>query len=180
MGKSAAADLLARRGVPMIDTDVVARQLVEPGQPALGEVLATLGADLLDPEGRLNRQALAKRVFGDAAARRSLEAILHPRIRQTWRHQVDRWAAEGRALAVVVIPLLFEVGAEKEFDLTVCVACSEAVQLRRLLSRGWEHAEIQNRLAAQLPVRIKMERADRVVWNDGTFAVLAEQLRRIV
>ncbi|MBI3192439.1 MAG: dephospho-CoA kinase, partial [Pedosphaera parvula] len=101
MGKSTAADLLARRGVPVIDTDAIARHVVEPGQPALQEIHAAFGPAAIAPDGTLQRGELARRVFTDPHARRQLEAILHPRIRAVWQAQVEAWRAAGRACGVV-------------------------------------------------------------------------------
>ncbi|PYJ06035.1 MAG: dephospho-CoA kinase, partial [Verrucomicrobia bacterium] len=103
--------LFRQRGVPVADTDLLARQVVEPGQPALAEVQQAFGQEIVGPDGRLRRDELARRVFTDPAARKRLEDILHPRIRALWRAQVEAWHAEGRSLAVVVIPLLFETNA---------------------------------------------------------------------
>src|SRR5947209_4497359 len=116
MGKSAASQLLLQRGVPVIDTDVLAREIVEPGQPALAEIQEVFGREIVGADGRLRRGELARRIFGAAALRKKLEQILHPRIRTIWRGQVASWRSEGRALATVVIPLLFETGAETELD----------------------------------------------------------------
>ena len=139
----------------------------EPGQPALAEVLAAFGPEIAGPDGQLRRDELARRVFADPAARQRLEAILHPPIRALWRAQVETWRAEGRPLAVVVIPLLFETKAEAELDATICVACSAATQRQRLLARGWSPEQIEQRLQAQWPVEAKMARADYVVWTEA-------------
>ena len=136
MGKSASAQLLRERGVPVVDTDDLARQVVELGQPGLAEVQQAFGPEIVGADGRLRRQELAQRVFADPAARKRLEDILHPRIRALWRAQVEAWRQEGCPLAVVVIPLLFETKAEAELDPTICVACSVATQKQRLLARG--------------------------------------------
>jgi dephospho-CoA kinase len=97
-----------------------------------------------------------------------------------WQGRVAAWQAAGtHAAAVVVIPLLFETDAAAAFTATACVACSEAIQTRRLRERGWSDEEIRRRLAAQLPVREKMARSDYVVWNDGPPEILAAQLDRI-
>ena len=179
MGKSAAAQLLRERGRPVVDTDALARQIVEPGQPALQEIRAAFGKEMIGPDGQLRRDELARRVFSDSAARGKLEAILHPRIRALWQDQIETWRAEGKPLAVVVIPLLFETNAGGQFDATVCVACSPATQRRRLGERGWTPEQIEQRAAAQWPVEKKMARADFVVWSEGGLDVLAEQLDRI-
>jgi dephospho-CoA kinase len=176
MGKSTVAGLIVQRGIPLVDTDVLARDLVEPGQPALGEITALFGNQLLDDSGRLRRGELARVVFGDPQARTALEAVLHPKIRQRWLAQIDAWKSEGKALATVVIPLLFETNAQLELDQTICVACSAMTQQQRLLQRGWPETQIQQRIAAQLPITEKITRANFVLWNEATIDVLAAQL----
>jgi dephospho-CoA kinase len=180
MGKSASARLLRARGVPVVDTDELARQVVQPGQSALARVLAAFGPQIARPDGQLRRDELARRVFADPAARRRLEAILHPPIRALWRAQIEAWRAEGRPLAVVVIPLLFETKAEAELDVTVCVACSAATQQQRLRARGWTPEQIEQRLEAQWPVETKTARADYLVWTEADLDVHAAQLERIL
>ncbi len=180
MGKSTCAQLLRDRGLPVVDTDDLARQVVEPGQPALAEVREAFGADIVGPDGRLRRGELARRVFADAAARARLESILHPPIRALWRAQVETWRAEGRPLAVVVIPLLFETGAEAELNMTICVACSAATQRARLLGRGWSPEQIEQRVRAQWPIEQKIARADYLVWTEAGLDVHAAQVERIL
>jgi dephospho-CoA kinase len=180
MGKSTSAQLLQARGVPVVDTDDLARQVVEPGQPALAEVLAAFDPQIAAPDGRLRRDELARRVFADSTARLRLERILHPRIRELWRAQMEAWRAEGRPLAVVVIPLLFETKAEAELDATICVACSAATQQERLRARGWPAEQIQQRLQAQLPTEQKIARADYLIWTEGSLDVHAAQVDRIL
>ncbi len=180
MGKSAAAQLLRDRSTPVVDTDDLARQVVEPGQPALAEVRQAFGADIIGADGRLRRDELAQRVFADATARTRLENILHPRIRALWRAQMETWQTEGHPLAVVVIPLLFETQAEAELDATICVACSTATQLERLQARRWPAEQVQQRIEAQLPIDQKMARASYVVWTEASLDVHAAQLDRIL
>ena len=176
MGKSAAAAWLERRGLPVLDSDVVARAIVEPGQPALAEIAAEFGADMLGADGRLRREALAARVFADEVERRKLEAILHPRIRRTWLAQAEAWRRAGRSHGVVVIPLLYEVDLAKDVDRVFCVACSAATQRARLAARGWSPEEIERRGRAQWPIEKKMALADFVAWSEGGLEVLAAQL----
>jgi dephospho-CoA kinase len=180
MGKSASAQLLRERGLPVIDTDDLARQVVEPGEPALKEVEALFGSEIVGPDGRLIRSELARRVFADAEARKKLEQILHPRIRELWRAQVEAWRSEWHALGVVVIPLLFETGAEKELDATVCVACSAVTQVERLRTRGWSAEQMQQRIEAQWPVGKKIASADFMIWTEAGLDVHAAQLDRIL
>jgi len=180
MGKSACAELLRARAVPVVDTDDLARQVVEPGQPALAEVQRAFGSDLVGPDGHLRRGELARRVFADGPARQQLERILHPRIRELWHAQMQIWRGEGRPLAVVVIPLLFETAAEGELDATICIACSAATQRRRLLARGWSTDQIQQRIQAQWPTEKKMEHADFVIWTEAGLDLHAAQLDLIL
>jgi len=180
MGKSTAAQFLRARGALVVDTDELARQLVQPGQPALAEIQTEFGKKVIAPDGRLRREELAEIIFADAAARKKLEAILHPRIRERWLAQVETWRRENRALAIVVIPLLFETGAESHFNKIICVACSAAAQHERLHARGWTPEQIRQRLAAQWQLEQKISRADFVVWTDGALDMHAQQLERIV
>jgi len=180
MGKSTAADLLRKRGLPVVDSDVIARQIVEPGQPALAQVQRLFGEEIVGADGRLRRDELARRVFTDAEARRRLEGILHPRIRAVWQAQLRSWRATGNPAAVAVVPLLFETDASRHFDATICVACSAKTQRQRLRARGWTDEQIDQRLAAQLPAEQKMALADYVVWTEGGLDVHEAQLQRIV
>ena len=132
MGKSTAAALLAAQGFPVVDTDDLARDIVEPGQPALADIRACFGPGVIAEDGSLRRDEVAKIVFADQEKRRQLEAILHPRIRECWQSSLKRWREAGAAAGVVVIPLLFETGAEKEFDRVLCTACTAGTQMKRL------------------------------------------------
>ena len=179
MGKSTAGHLLEEHGVAVIDTDNIARQIVEPGQPALAEIRERFGPAVLLPDGRLDREEMARLVFALPAARADLEAILHPRIRAVWTAEADTWRKTGRPCGVVIIPLLFETGAEPLLDATICMACSAATQARRLRARGWEAAQSRQRLQAQWPVEKKIAHSDFVVWTDTTLEVHAAQLLKI-
>ena len=180
MGKSACAQLLRDKGLPLVDTDELARAVVEPGQPALTEVVAAFGPDIVASDGHLRRADLARTVFADPSARQKLEAILHPRIRRLWRAQVETWRGEKHPLAVVVIPLLFETRADQELDATICIACSATTQQQRLLARSWSPQQIQQRIAAQWPVEKKIAASTFVIWTEGSMDVHAAQLDRIL
>ena len=180
MGKSTAADCLRARGVPVIDTDVLARQILEPGQPALAEIRQAFGDHFVGADGRLRRDELSRLVFSNALARQKLEGITHPRIHALWTKQVEAWRADDRPRVVIVIPLLFETGAEVELDTTVCAACSAPTQRRRLSERGWTANQIEQRLAAQWPIERKMAKADIVVWTESGLEILARQLEHAV
>jgi dephospho-CoA kinase len=180
MGKSTAAGFFLQSGIQLIDTDDLARELVEPGQPALAEIQDEFGPGFLTAAGALNRLELARLVFAEPEARKQLEAILHPRIYERWQAQADVWRRQNCPLAMVVIPLLFETGAEGAFDKIVCAACSPASQRDRLRGRGWTTEEIQGRLAAQLSVDEKMTRSHFVVWTEGSLASHRRQVEEIV
>ena len=180
MGKSAADSLLRRRGFAVIDTDLLARELVQPGQPALKEIIAAFGEKVVQDDGHLNRRELAGLVFASKEARERLESILHPGIRDLWKSQVESWKLEGKTLAFVIIPLLFETQAEKEVTATICVACSAPTQEARLATRGWSPEQIRQRVDSQLPIRDKMARSDFVLWNESSLEVLDSQLEMIL
>lgn len=179
MGKSNAAGFFLRHGVRVVDTDELARQLVQPGQPALTEILAAFGNHLVADSGGLKRNELARMVFADAVARKKLEDILHPRIRETWLKQIEVWRGENCPFAMVVIPLLFETGAENHFEKIVCVSCSLPTQQRRLAGRGWPAEQISQRIKAQLPMEQKVARSHYVIWTEGELTVHEQQVSRI-
>ncbi len=178
MGKSEAAKILAQQDIPVVDTDDLARDVVQPGQPGLAAVAREFGA-AVSPSGELDRAALAKIVFSDPPARQRLEQLLHPLIRERWMARADEWRQRGVAAGVVVIPLLFETGAQQEFESVICIACTAQLQSARLQARGWSAGQMAGRLAAQWPIDAKIDRADFVVWNDADFSVLREQLGRV-
>lgn len=180
MGKSAAAQILTRRGASLIDTDVLARSVVERGQPALSEIRNAFGDSVISTDGSLRRDVLARIVFSDPQARQKLESITHPLIRNLWKEQVERWRSQQIQVGCVVIPLLFETNAESEFDATICVACSAATQQKRLLERGWTAEQVAQRIAAQWPIDKKIAKANYVVWSEGDLNILAAQLEVIL
>ena len=180
MGKSTTARLLQDRHVPIVDTDQLARELVLPGQPALADIQNAFGPEFVSPDGQLRRHDLAEIVFADATARKKLEAILHPKIRERWLAQVEIWKKEGRGLGVVVIPLLFETRAESHFNKIICVACSLNSQRERLAARGWTPKQVRQRIAAQMPIAEKISRANFVIWTEGDLQNHALQLDRIL
>lgn len=180
MGKSTAAAACLRAGIRLVDTDDLARAVVEPGQPALAEIRDEFGGDLLDADGRLRRDQLGAIVFSDDTARRRLEEILHPRIRSLWTATVGQWRERRFEAGAVVIPLLFETGAEATFDAVICVACTPATQHHRLQERGWSSEEISRRIRSQWPIERKMAKAHYVIWNEGGLEVLNGQLRLVL
>lgn len=180
MGKSTAAGFLLSAGVRVVDTDAIARDLTQPGQPALAEIQREFGPQMIFASGELRRGELARVVFADGVARQKLETILHPRIRAAWQRQVEAWRTDGCPLAVVVIPLLFETQAEGSFDKIACVACSPASQQERLRLRGWDSVQASQRIAAQMPVEQKIARSHYVIWTEGSMENHRRQVDKII
>ncbi len=179
-GKTAVAELLLARQIPVLDTDQLAREFTTPGHPVLGQIVDRFGPDLLDEHGALRRGALAERVFSHSDERAQLERILHPPIREAWQRQLADWQTAGKPVGVVVIPLLYETACEGAFDFVVCTACSAASQSGRLRQRGWTELQINGRLAAQLPLKNKIDRADFVIWTEGSMTNTEAQLERVL
>ena len=172
-GKSAVADRFAARGIAVVDADVAAREVVAPGQPALAEIAAAFGDDVLQADGTLDRAALRRHVFGDDAARRRLEAILHPRIRVRMHEQARR---AGGPYVIVAIPLLAEGGGRLAYpwlDRILVVDVPREVQLARLVRRdGIELPLAERMLAAQADRASRLAIADDVIVNAGALALL--------
>jgi len=176
-GKSTVADLFAALGVPVIDTDVIAREVVEPGQPALAQVAGAFGADVLDAEGRLDRKRMRERIFADPGARRRLEAILHPAIRAEMERQSQ---AAGGPYQVLVIPLLAEGGRRDHVDRVLLVDVPEELQIQRVMWRdGVSHQQAQASLDAQATRAQRLEMADDVLRNTGRVDDLREQVAKL-
>ncbi len=164
-GKSTVADLFAQLGVPVIDTDLIARQVVAPGQPALAEIVAAFGPEALDAEGGLDRRRMRERIFADPGARHRLEAILHPAIRAEMERQS---ATAGGAYQLLVIPLLTEGGRRDHVDRVLVVDVPEELQLERLVGRDQVTAEqARASLEAQATRAERLGFADDVIRNTG-------------
>jgi len=180
-GKSTFAAALRARGVPVIDADQLARQVVAQGGPALPAIAAAFGPSVLTAAGDLDRKAMASLAFADPAARRRLEAITHPAIRRAMEEETARLAAAGHGLVVYDSPLLFEAGLESSVSLVVVVYAPREVQLRRLQARdGLGRAEAEARLAAQRPIEEKADLADVVVDNTDEARPLDAAAARLV
>lgn len=173
-GKTTVSERFADYGVPVIDTDLIARELVEPGRPALAEIVAGFGPECLDGDGRLHRTHLRERVFADPAGRRRLEAILHPRIRALVRERV---AALAVPYCLVVIPLLAETGMTDLIDRVLVVDAPEAEQIRRVMARDRIDADQARRiLAAQASRDQRLALADEILENSGNLDQLDRQV----
>jgi dephospho-CoA kinase len=167
-GKSAVSRCFEQLGVPVIDADVVAREVASPGGPALAEIAAAFGSDVLDASGALDRARLRGRVFADPAERARLEAILHPRIRAVMQERVA--ALRGQSPCVVlVIPLLLEAGQRDMVDRVLVVEAPETDRIARVAARdGVPPDQVRRIIAAQLSQGQRMAQADDLIWNDGS------------
>jgi dephospho-CoA kinase len=179
-GKSYVRARFEALGVPTIDADVLARHTVGPGTAGLAAVVARFGQKVLQADGTLDRQHLARIVFADPEARRALEAIVHPDVRRAtdqWFRALD---VEKVPYAIADIPLLYEVGRDRDFDAVVVVACDPDTQRRRLMERdGMSDAEARQRISAQLPINQKVSRANYVILTDGTYEETDRQVSRV-
>lgn len=173
-GKSTVADLFAEHDVPIIDTDFIARQLVQPGMPALAEIRSTFGDGVFDSEGSLDRGSMRNIVFSDASRRQQLESILHPRIRDEAVAQSD--AASG-PYQIIVVPLLVGSPMRQFMDRVLVVDCDEETQLSRLLARDAENEEQARRiLAAQASRDDRLAIADDIISNNDDLASTRRQV----
>jgi len=173
-GKSLVAAELAERGAIIIDADVLAREVVKPGTPALAAIAERFGSEALN-DGRLNRSRLAEIVFADPLARRDLERIVHPAVRAR-AVELER-AADAAAVVVHVIPLLVETGQQQNFDFVVTVDVDQETQVQRLIARNrFSRAEAESRIAAQATREERRAAADVVLDNTGSVAQLREQI----
>jgi dephospho-CoA kinase len=174
-GKSSVAARLRELGAVVIDSDLLAREVVEPGTEGHAEVVARFGSDVLAPDGSIDRGALAAKVFGDADARRALEGIIHPRVRA--RTAELAMAAPPDAVVVNDVPLLVEAGLAGAYALVIVVLADEEIRVARLVaSRGMTEAEAHARIAAQATDEQRRAVADILIVNDGTLDELREQV----
>jgi dephospho-CoA kinase len=179
-GKSYVLDRFRKLGVPCLDADELAHGVTAAGTEATRAIASRFGESILDEDGAVDRAKLGPIVFGDDAARKELEAIVHPAV---YRSIVGGLRAfellEAPAITVVDIPLLFETGRQDDFDRVVVTFCSLPTQLARLASRGLSEAQARQRIAAQMPADQKAAEGDFVIRTDGTFAETDEQVESI-
>lgn len=177
-GKSTVAAMLAARGAILVDADAIAREVVEPGSPALGEIAVRFGQDVINEDGSLHRKRLGEIVFADPNAKRDLEQILHPRIRQIMMGRMrENESRYPDKLVVVDVPLLYESKLESWFSEVMVVYVPREIQLTRLIQRDGLTTELaERRLSAQLPIDEKKARADYVIDNQGSLSATEEQV----
>jgi dephospho-CoA kinase len=168
-GKSTVAHMFEALGIPVVDADAIAREVVEPGQPAYHEILQAFGDDIRAPDGTIDRKRLGAIVFEDRQARARLNAITHPRIAQLSGERMGQMQKGSHPYVIYEAALLVENGVYKAFDALVVVAAQRSTQLHRLRARdGSGEQEARARMDAQLPLENKVEVADHVIHNDGT------------
>ena len=174
-GKSTVSAMLAELGAVVIDADALAREVVEKGTPGLDAVVAEFGPTLLTPEGDLDRAAMGSLVFGDASARKRLEAIVHPLVFE--RMVALEAAADDDDLVVHDIPLLAEGGRADTFDAVIVVDCPPELQVARMMAdRGWTREDAESRIAAQATREDRLAIATHVIENTGTIDELRDQV----
>lgn len=179
-GKSTVARMLAKKGAPVIDADQIAREIVAPGQPALEELAKEFGTEILQPDGTLNRAALAERAFATPEATARLNAITHPRIEQRTAQLFDEAQAQGYPFAVWDMPLLVDNGHHENMDFVIVVDVDPETRVRRLVKfRGLDEADARRRIAAQVPDHVRIAAADFVVDNNGDEQALTPQVDRL-
>ncbi len=179
-GKSTVAKLLTERGAILIDLDGIAREVVEPGQPSLSLIAERFGQAVLQENGSLDRKKLGAIVFGDAAERKALEAIIHPAIRAVMRERMAYNESNSpHTLVVVDVPLLYESGLDSYFEKIMVVYVPREIQLQRLVERDKLTVEAaQRRLDAQMNIEDKKLKADILIDNSGDLANTERQIER--
>ena len=178
-GKSLTGQILAHEGIPVCEADRIGHDVLAKDESVRNAVIHEFGNAIVAKTGNIDRMALARIVFEDPEKREKLNALTHPVIMQ----QVTDWMntqAGKTDTAAAIIPLLYEIGAEKEWDKVICVAAPESDQLHRLEERGLSHMEARARIKSQMDLAMKMERADYVIYNCGSQALLEEQTKQVM
>jgi dephospho-CoA kinase len=180
-GKSTVSRMFQDAGVPVICADELARDAVQPGAPALEEIRRIFGASVIDQEGGLDRVRMAELVFKDDSKREALESVIHPRVAEQKDRRIHALRQDGHRLAIVDVPLLYEKGWERQFDLIIVVYVPRITQEERLIERdGMTRDEARSRLDAQMPIDDKKQRADRVVDNTDSLAHTRKQVNALL
>jgi dephospho-CoA kinase len=179
-GKSYVANRLREAGIPIVDADVLARDVVAPGSPALAAIRKRFGPDAVRRDGTMDRVRVGQIVFKDKRARLDLEAIIHPAVIKAINEFFSA-LPKRTPFAVADIPLVFETGRDKEFDAIVVVACPREMQLERMMARNQlSREDAERRLNAQLPIEQKVKKATHVIKTDGTFEQTNTQVDQLI
>lgn len=180
-GKSTVAGYLRKQGIPIIDADVIAREVVVVGKPALDEIRTVFGDTVINEAGELDRKALGKLVFGNRALLKKLNAITHPYVYAEMEAQAEHYRIAGEQLVILDLPLLYETNNHAGAQKVIVVVVTEEKQLERLMKRNdLSLAEAKQRVAAQMPLAQKQLLADFVVDNNGTIQSTYEQVDQIL
>lgn len=180
-GKSTVANMLKELKLPIVDADLVARQVVEPGMPTLKKIEEVFGKEVITEEGTLDRPKLGSIIFHDQSKREILNEIIHPAIRQEMLRQRDEHIASGAKTVIMDIPLLFESKLQHFVEKILVVTVSEETQLKRLMERnGLSEEEALARINSQLPLSLKEKEADAVIDNNNSIEQTREQLNTIL
>jgi len=180
-GKSTVANMLKEMGFPIIDADLVARIVVEKGTATLETIIETFGTEVIHEDGTLNREELGALIFSDPSKRKQLNDIIHPAIREEMVAQRQQLLQQGHPVIIMDIPLLFESRLQSFVDKILVVTVTEQKQLERLMARNdFTHEEAKLRIQSQLPMSVKEEGADAVIYNNGTVEETKQQLVKIL
>jgi dephospho-CoA kinase len=178
-GKSTVARMLEERGAVVVDADDLSHRAIAPGTPGHEKVVERFGSNVLAPGGDVDREALASIVFADPAARRDLEAIVHPEVRRMFAEKAERYR-DTDDVVVLSAPLIVESGMQGAFDVLLVVSTRVETQVRRLMrERGMSEGDVRARIAAQLPLEAEAEAADVIIDNEGTLEELEGQVDRV-
>ncbi|WP_107839797.1 dephospho-CoA kinase [Metasolibacillus meyeri] len=180
-GKSTVAQMLQSYQLPIVDADLVARQVVEPGSETLQQIAQAFGQDVIKADGTMDREKVGSIIFHEPAQRKVLNDIIHPAIRAEMLRQRDEFVQGGAAHVVMDIPLLFESKLQHFVDKILVVSVTEEIQLARLMERNQlPEDEARARIASQLPMSVKEQGADAVIYNNTTKESTAQQLEKIL
>lgn len=180
-GKSTVAQLFVEEGFPLIDADVIAREVVAAGQPALQELADVFGADILEPSGELNRQLLAQRAFVDRETTDKLNAITHPRIQQRTQELFDAYREKDVEAVIYDMPLLVDNGLDRAMDWVIVVDVAAEERIRRVVEyRGLDEEDAQRRVKAQIPDGLRLAAADSVIDNNAAIDNLKPQVDQLI
>lgn len=180
-GKSTVSRLLSEHSIPVIDADEIAKEVVKPGSPGLKSVVQEFGPHLLLPDGSLDRRRLGQQVFGHPELLHRLEGILHPLIREETQRRRQVLEEMKEPLAIYDVPLLFETKSQDQFDGIIVVSCTKEQQKERLRRRqSWTEEEIEMRIASQIPMPFKEQRADFVLHNNRDEQHLLREVERLL
>jgi dephospho-CoA kinase len=180
-GKSTVSNFLKELNVPIVDADVIAKEVVEIGQPAYKKIVETFGSEILLDSGEINRPFLGSIIFNHKEKRLQLNEIVHPEVRREMKEQADRYIKQGEPLVILDIPLLYEGNSIELVEKVIVVTVSEENQLKRLMNRnGLSKEDALLRIASQIPVKEKAARADYVINNNGDFEDTKRQVKDLL